>query len=260
MRDASRTRAQLIGYAALAVLLALIISKHLGDLLPRVAAHHVGSDSEGYALALLLVPWIAWVRPRLLGRQAALPVALLAGAGSGAVGVWLYGSHVLGTVKTLNETFLALALLFPYVTLRRPLARPTGAVCSLVVLVVTVLLEQTGAHQVVTNVAEGVVMLLVVPLALDVFDRAALDPEQPVSWRARLGCWAALLVVPAVSILLRHVSLGRDAHLVVDFAARAQEAFVGTLLVLLYLAIQRPAARAPLPQAGAPEVAGATHP
>jgi hypothetical protein len=240
--------------------MALVISKHLGDLLPVVPAHHVASDSEGYVLALLLVPWVAWVRPRLVGRPAALPVAVLAGLASGAVGVWLYGSHVLGTVKTLNETFLALALLFPYVALRRPLARSAAALCSLAVLVVTVLLEQTGAHQVVTNLAEGVVMLLLVPLALDVFDRAALDPDEPVSWRPRLACWVALLVVPAVAILLRHAPLGRDAHLVVDYAARAQEAFVGTLLVLLALALRRPAPRVALPPAGEPETAGAASP
>jgi hypothetical protein len=159
------------------------------------------------------------------------------------VGVWLYGSHVLGTVKTLNETFLAVALLLPYVTLRRPLARATAPVTVLVVLVTTVLLEQTAAHQLVTNVAEGVVMLLLVPLALDVFDRSALDPEQPVSWPGRLGCWAALVVLPGVAILLRHAALGHDAHLVVDYAARAQEAFVGTLLLGLYVAVQRPTSR-----------------
>lgn len=193
------------------------------------------------ALALVLVPWIQYARPRLLGRPAALPVSVAAGLVAGALGVWLYNSHILSTVKTLNETFLALTLLLPYVTLRRPLNRFTALPTVFGVLIGTVLLEQTAARQVTTNVAEGVLMLMLVPLVLDVFDRGILDPARPSPRASRLLSAAGLIVVPLLVVALRHAPLGHVPHLVVDYTARAQEAFVGTLLVMLYFAIRRPA-------------------
>lgn len=108
-------------YAALLALLALIIPRLLGDFLPRSVAHHVGADSEGYLLALLLGGWIQAARPRLQRSRAQWPVTLAVAALSAVLGVYLYNADVLGTVKTLNEPLLALAVLVPYVQLRRPL-------------------------------------------------------------------------------------------------------------------------------------------
>ena len=82
-------------------------------------------------------------------------------------------------------------------------------------------------------------MLILVPLTVDVFDRGVLDPAHENPWRTRLGYAAALVVLPPLAALLRHLSLPADVHQVVAYSVRAQEAYVGTLLLLLYSAALR---------------------
>ena len=132
-------------HGLLLVLMAVIVSRHLGDLLPTPVARHVSNDSEGYVEALALGAWIQFVRPRLVRTRARWPVALLAGLGCLALGTWLYNSHILSTVRTLNETFVALGVLLPYLQARRPLPRAVGPCAALTVVLVTVLLERTGS-------------------------------------------------------------------------------------------------------------------
>ena len=246
--DNRRPAVHVAFYGSLLLLMTLIVSRHLGDLLPTAVARHVSNDSEGYVEALALGAWIAFVRPRLVGTRAGWPVALVVGLGCLALGTWLYDSHVLSTVRTLNETFLALGVLLPYLQARRPLRGAVAPCAALAVVVAAVLLERTGLGQATTHLAEGVVMIVLLPLAVDVFDRGVLDPLNENAWRTRAGCAGALVVLPLLSIGLRHLSLPTDVHLVIAYSVRAQEAYVGTLLLLVYsAALRRPRRGAGLP-------------
>lgn len=230
-------------YVLLSLLLVLVVAKVLPHLLPLKVAKHIGSDSEGYVLALLLPAWLQYARPRLLGRRAAWPVTLLVAAGMFAVFLVLYRVHsIVGTVRTLNETFFALAVLLPYTMLRR---RPPVAVAvalGVVLSVVIVVLEHTALAQLDTNLAEGTIMLVLAPLVLDAVDRDVLG-SGTLSWGGRLLLLVALAVVPLVVIALRHAGLPGWAHDADGYVARAQEAFVGMWLVVAYLGLHRSLAR-----------------
>lgn len=221
-------------YVGLTVLLLLIVTRTLGDLLPGAIAGKVGENSEGFLLALLLPLWVQAVRPRLAG-TAEVVVTLAAAAVALAVGVWLYRTTtVTSTVKTLNETFLALAVLLPYVQRRRPLPPVVGPAAAGAVLALMVL---GGRLALVTRLAETLVMLLLVPLALDVVDRGVLEPGARTSPRLRWGWYAALLLAPVVIAGLHRAGLPGALDSAVAYGARAQEAFVGVLVLSLYLAV-----------------------
>lgn len=221
-------------YGGLALLLALILTGNLDTVLPRGLARKIGENSEGLLLALLLPAWLQAVRPRLAG-VAARTVPLVVGLLSLAVGVWLYRSTtVMSSVKTLNETFLALAVLLPYVQRRRPM--PSGLVAGCVggVLAVMLLADRVTL---VTRLAEALGMLLLVPLGLDLVDRGILQPGVATALRRRLCWYALLLLVPTAIALLHWADLGGPVGATVDYAERMQEAFVGVLLIEVYLAV-----------------------
>ena len=89
-------------YLLLGLLLVLVVTRALPHLLPAGVARHVGSDSEGYLLALLLPAWLQLVRPRLSGRTAARATTAAAAA---LLGVFL----VLDLLGTLLWTGLLAA-------------------------------------------------------------------------------------------------------------------------------------------------------
>lgn len=221
-------------YGALAVLLLLAVTGHTADVLPNELARHVSEDSEAIVLALVLSLWIQCARPRLQSSERQWPLTLLAAAVCLAVGVWLYNvDDVPGKVETLNESFLALAVLLPYVQLRRPLARLLVLGLPVAVLL---LIGFGSATDLVVNLAEGLAMLVLVPIGVDIVDRALLDPAARTADILRWGWYAVLVVAPTVVALL-HGQLGGALGHAVDYTARVQEAFVGILLVELYLAV-----------------------
>ncbi len=227
-------------YGGLVVLLALIITKTLPHVIPGKAGKHIAQDSEGWVLALLLPLWIEYARPRLAGRRtewvATTAVALL----MFAVLLLLYNSHsIIGSVKTLNETFFALIFLIPYV---QPIRRPPQYVawgCALAVLVLLLVIDHTSLMGLVTNLAEGVVMMIIAPIAFDVTDRGILQPDRPSPLRLRQAWWVLLLILPVLFILVRHAHVGGPAGAADYYATRAQEAFAGMLLLELYFAVRR---------------------
>jgi hypothetical protein len=227
-------------YGGLCVLLALIISKTLAGLIPGTVGKHIGDDSEGYVLALFLPLWIEYVRPRLAGRRAEWITTAAAAAMMLGVFLLLYNSRgVIGTVKTLNETFFALTFLIPYVQLTR---RPTPYAAwggALGVLVVVLAAGHTSLMGITTNLAEGLVMMILAPIAFDVTDRGILRPERPSPLRARQAWWALLIVLPLLFIVVRHAHLGGPIGAADRYATRAQEAFAGMFLLEMYFAIRR---------------------
>lgn len=187
-------------------------------------------------LAILLPPWIDYVRPRTLRTKAQWPVAALGAALMLVIVLAMYlNQGMYAPVRTLQETFLALTLLLLYVQpLRRPSARAAVATAVMVALVAC-LLELTSAGGFVTEMAESVLMLILVPLLVDLADRAVLTPSRPSPLRWRQGFLALMVVVPLVFIVLRQLDLPVPvARHVVVFVTRAQEGFVGVFLIGLY--------------------------
>jgi len=219
-------------YAVLVVLLLLAVTGTLRTVLPGPLGKHLGEDSEALLLALLLPLWIQFARPRLLGTRQEWPVTIAAAAACLVAGLVLYGAPSGVTVRiiTLNETLLALAVLLPFVQLRRPRSTGLAAGLSGAVLALIVLASRTAL---VTDLAEGLAMLVLVPVGLDLVDRAVLDPSERTSPVPRWS-WYAFLVVAPLCISVLFGAVGGEA---LRYAVRVQEAFVGCLLVELYLAV-----------------------
>lgn len=229
----------IVYYGGLCVLMALILTKTLPHLLPATVSRHVADDSEGYVLALLLPLWIDYARPRLAGRRMAWAATAAAAVASFAVFVLLYRSHsIVGSVKTLNETFFAVAVLILYVQPARRPSRLGAAGCTVGVLGVVILTEHTPLATVTTHLAEGAVMLMLAPLAFDLMDRGILAPDRPSLLRLRQIWWVLLVVLPLAFIGLRHAHLGAPLAAADQYATRAQEAFIGMLLIALYFAVR----------------------
>ena len=221
--------------AGLGVLLVCILLALLPRLLPGGLASKVAFNSEGYLLALALAAWVQFVRPRLHGRRSEWPVTAAVAAGSLVVGVALFNSDLTSRVKTLNETFIALSLILLYVQARRRPAPSVALVSSLVVLAIVVFGNRT---EIVTQLAESLGMLLLVPVAFDVVDRGILDPRAPTSSARRYTWYALLVVMPSTFSLLWHgFDLTGLGYEITRYDIRMHEAFVGVLLVELYFAV-----------------------
>lgn len=229
-----RRRALSLGYyGVLLVLLALAVTGTTGDVLPRQLAKHVSEDSEGFLLALVLSAWVQYVRPRLRGTAQEWSLTLLAAAAVLVVGLVCYlVDGVPPRVATLNETLLALAVLLPYVQLPRPVPRALSLGLPGAVLLLVLLASGTTL---VTDLAEGLVMLVLVPLGLDVVDRCVLEPDRPpvpARW-----LWYALLVVAPLTFSLLEGHVGGAGGTALRYAVRVQESFVGLLLAEVFLAV-----------------------
>jgi hypothetical protein len=222
-------------YGGLALVLVLVLLDVLRDLAPAAIAVRVGHNSEGYLAALLVAGWIQFVRPRLAGGPREWPVTGLLAALSLAIGILLIASDLPSRFRTLNETFLALALLLPYLQLRRPLPRLVAAALAAGLFVVVVGFESTAA---VTDLAETFGILILAPIGFDLVDRGILSRDARTTPRSRWLWYAALLVLPVVfSVLEYQVGVDGVPGVAVRYAVRVTEAFVCMLLVELYLAV-----------------------
>lgn len=202
------------------------------SIIPGTAGKHIGFDSEGYVLALLLPPWIDYVRPRLVGRRE-WAITVVAAVVMFAVFLLLSTSHsVIDTVKMLNETFFALAFLIPYV---QPGRRPSKYFAVFVLLII---FDHTSLVRFPTTLAEGLVMMILAPIAFDITDRGILQPDRHRPLRVRQGWWLLLVVLPLLFIAVQHAHLGGTLGAAARYAGRAQEAFVGMFGIEIYFAIR----------------------
>jgi hypothetical protein len=230
-----RTVLGLVFYLGLTLLIAAILLDVLRELLPRGIAVRVGYNSEGYTAALLLALWIQFVRPRLSGSGWQWPVTLAAGLALAVIGLLLVASELPSRFKTLNETMFGLALVIPYVQVRRPVSPRLAVGLSAAVLAVTVALNRT---EYVTLLAELLGLALLAPLAFDVIDRGILDPHQPTSRRLRYGWYTLLVLIPTASSLLYHgQAVGGLLGEVIRYQVRLHECFIAIVLLELYFAI-----------------------
>lgn len=222
-------------YGGLTLLLASILFQWLGRIAPAAVSTRVGHNSEGYLAALVVAGWIQYARPRLTGQRREWVVTGLVAAASLTVGLLLVASDLPSRWRTLNETFLALALLLPYLQLRRPVPRVLPGALAAGLLVVVVVFESTAA---VTDLAETFGILILAPVAFDLFDRGILDPRARTTARSRWLWYAALVAVPvALSVLEYQVGVDGVLGVAVRYGVRITEAFVCLLLVELYLAV-----------------------
>ena len=222
-------------YGGLALVLASILFQWLGRITPDAVATRVGHNSEGYLAALVVAGWIQYARPRLTGHRREWVVTGVVAAVALAIGLLLLASDLPSRWRTLNETFLALALLLPYLQLRRPLPRVLAGGIAAGLLVVVVVFESTAA---VTDLAETFGILILAPVALDLVDRGILDRDAGTSTRARWLWYGALVLVPvALSVLEYQIGVDGILGVAIRYGVRVTEAFVCLLLVELYLAV-----------------------
>jgi hypothetical protein len=235
MRSATwRTALTAVFYVVLAVVLAACLVPFV-SVLPHAVALRVAHNSEGYVLALILVAWIQFARPRLAGRRAEWPAALTVAVALVAVAVLLIASDLPSRIRTLNEGFLAAGLLVPYVQLRRPVPRALPVLVPVIAVLVAVVFDHNSE---VTDLAEVWGALVLIPLAVDLFDRGILDPDARTSPALRYGWYAALVVVPiGCAVLDFGMHVTGALYQVVHYVGRCNEDFVAALLLSVALAV-----------------------
>jgi hypothetical protein len=231
----TQRRVTVLFYVLLVAVLGSVLLQLLPLVLPDGLASRIGHNSEGLALALVVALWIQFARPGLERHRWEWHLTMVAMAVCVAAGLLLLLSDLPSRFRTLNETFLAAALLIPYLQVRRPLPRGLAVGLSAGILVVVVAWNRTGT---VTDLAETLGVLLLAPLAFDLVDRAILDPTAGPADRLRAG-WYLFLVAAPLAFSLLEYRLGVDGVLgeAVRYAVRCTEAFVFLLAVQIYFAI-----------------------
>lgn len=231
---------------ALAVLLVLIVTGALPHLAPAGLARRVSYNSEAYLFALVLAVWILGALPRLDVRTR-MAWAVGAGVVWMTIGLLLLASDLPSRIRTLNEPALALGLLIPYVSLRRPLPR---WVALLVVPVLGLVVWAVGwaPDSWVIDQAESLGLVVLAVLTFDLVDRHLLRPGAPTAPRVR-WMWLGFLVLEpvAVSALGTEVRAGSGAAaLTLEFLGRIHESFFGMLLLAIVLLLAPPRSARPV--------------
>jgi hypothetical protein len=222
-------------YGGLALVLALILLQLLDEVLGKKLATHIGRNSEAYLAALVLAAWIQYARPRLAGTRAEWPAAILVGAVMLAIGIALIQTHLPSRFRTLNEAFIALAVLIPYVQARRPLSRVLSyGLPGLVLLLVLVV----GDRGLVRDLAETATMLIFIPIGLDLVDRGILQSDAVTSVRARWTWYAALVLIPIAFVALRKgAHVGGWAGNRMLYSQRGLEGYIAAFFIEVYFAV-----------------------
>lgn len=230
-----RTPLTVLFYTALIVLVTAMMLRLLPLVLPDLIAGRISRNSEGIVLLLILAAWIQFVRPRLAHSARRWPITAAAAGACLFVGGVLFLTDPVNEIKTLNETFLAAAVLIPYLELPRPLPRWLPLAITLGLLAVVVVGHSTGF---VVLVAEALGALILVPFGLDVVDRAILDSAaRTVRWQ-RAAWYAFLLAGPLIFWVTNNgATLDGTAGVVLGYAGRTTEAFFCLLVLELYFVV-----------------------
>jgi hypothetical protein len=222
-------------YGGLALVLALILLQLLDDVLGNRLASHIGHNSEAYLVALVLAAWIQYARPRLAGTRAEWPVAILVGVVMLVIGIALIQTHLPSRFRTLNEAFIALAILVPYVQARRPVSRVLSYGLPGVVLLLVLVVGDRGL---VRDQAETAAMLILIPIGLDFIDRGILQSDAVTSVRARWAWYAALVLIPIVFVALRKgAHVGGWAGNRMLYSQRGLEGYIAAFFIEVYFAV-----------------------
>ena len=220
-------------FAALLAVAAMINWKVFADFLPGTLSTEIGHNREALGLALLLCPIIQWFRPWAARQRSPMLLAVALAVVLYGFGWWMENrSGWTSDYFTYSESFYGAALLTVYVQPRRPMRWGLWVTPAMVVLIVVFF--KTGW---VLDQAEDLVMLLLGPLAFDLFDRRILDRSAPDRPGLRLA-WVVSLVATWF-VLWRLAALVRPDlsgpfDYGVDYGYRAAEAYWGIFLVHVY--------------------------
>jgi hypothetical protein len=218
-------------YAAMFVILLLLVTKTQKQLLPLGIATEIGHNSEVFLFAIL-IPLEIQILRRVDYGVARLAATTVGGVILVLLGVALEHSGWAPTLVTLNEPVIAAGLILIYLGLpRSPLI---GLAVSVLALLFIVILFNTSM---VLDQAESLVPLFLTGLALDVFDRTILQPEAEDAPLRRV-LWMGLLLLAAIGFMISAHWARQDLHgafrLGIDYGQRAAEAYWGWLLVHAY--------------------------
>ena len=226
---------EVIFYGGLVAVITSILVEIFPKFLPGAVADRISQNSEGFVLALIMALWIQFVRPGLPGAPQQWLTTLAAASFCLATGVFLLMTHLPSKYRTLNEAFLAAAILIPYVQIRRPLPSRLPIWLSVACLAVIVIGQRTQA---ITDLAETLGMLMLAPIGFDVVDRGILDPKARTSTALRYGWYAFLVVAPILfSVLEYGIAFEGAIGEATRYAVRIHEAFLFMFLVELYFAV-----------------------
>ena len=218
-------------YAAMLVILLLLVTKTQKQFLPEGIATQIGHNSEAFLFAILIPLEIQILRGVAYG------AARFIGTAIGGVVLILLGTGLLHTgwaptLVTLNEPVIAAGFVLIYLGL--PRSPVVGLTVSALTLLFIVIFFDTSL---VFAQAESFVPLFLVGLGLDVFDRTILQPESEDA-PVRRAVWMALLFIAAIGFMVAARWARQDLEgwfrLGIDYGQRAAEAYWGWLLVHAY--------------------------
>lgn len=235
MTDVHRRLLRWLFYGGLSLLLLLIVTDLLADIVPQGMAVRVAYNSEGYLFAVVLAAWLQFGLPRL-PEHVQMRWALALGVFWALVGVGLVLSDLPSRIRTLNESALALALLIPYVTLRRPLSRWVLLSVPIMVAMVVWGVTQDPEGWIVDQ-AEAFGFLILAVVTFDLVDRALLQPRRATPTWA-LWAWYAFMVIEPVVVSALGTEMRGDTGALamsLQWLGRIHESFIGVLLVVLVL-------------------------
>ncbi len=222
-------------YGGLLVVLAGVLFQVWAEVLPSRIAAEIGHNSEAYVAALAIGAWVQYVRPRLVDASNEWMITGAAAMICLGAGVGLIASDWASRFRTLNETFLALALLLPYLQRHRRPSRRVAVGLAVAVLVVVLVSQQT---QLGTDLAESFGMLMLAPIAFDAVDRSILQPTEYTSPGVRYGWYAAMIVLPVTMTVLEYeAGVGGLLGEITRYGVRIHESFIAMFLLEIYFVV-----------------------
>ncbi|MEP6667088.1 MAG: hypothetical protein ABJA81_11630 [Nocardioidaceae bacterium] len=221
-----------IFFGACILIAAVIIRHDFGRFLPGSISTQIGHQREALGFAVIMCATIQWFRPWAARSRYEVPIVGVYGFALVLFGWWLLHSSLPADYSTFSESFFGAGVLAWYVQPRRPLGR--GRWLTPVVFVFVVVFFNTSL---VLDQAEDLVMIMLGPVAFDVFDRTILDRRATDQPRLRLAWCVALVMAWLVFWRLAAVvrpDLSGPIDYGIDFAYRSAEAYWGFLLVHVY--------------------------
>ena len=230
----SRVARSAMFYGVLTLALVILMTKAQTHVLPAGLASQIGHNSETLLFAILVCLEIQFFRPWARAHRAPwMPTVLVAGA-LFLVAYLLLQTGWTSSVVTLNEPIVAAGFVLLYIMLPRPFR--LAPLVSLAILAFIVVFFDTAF---VLDQAESLVPFLLAPLALDVFDRTILEPDQPDRPILRL-VWIGILLAVGLAFMAlapwAREDLQGALRYGIDYGQRASEAYWGWILVHAYFA------------------------
>ncbi len=222
-----------IFYGACLLVCAMIIRHDFAEFLPAGLATQIGHNREALGFAILMCATIQWFRPWAARSRYPIPIAAVYGLALWMFGWWLLNhSGFSSDYTTFSESFFAAGVLAVYVQPPRPLR--WGPWLTPLVFILIVVFFNTSL---VLDQSENLVMIMLGPVAFDLFDRTILDRNAKDQPRLRLAWCISLVVAWFVFWRLAGVvrpDLSGPIDYGIDYAYRCAEAYWGILLVHVY--------------------------